>query len=188
MNTSGIISTAPIGWAPFGLEQVAYQLPGSSRTLDFEQLVAAMAVGRSAQLEREAQVQAMQVRTRNEAIEMLGEVLAEVNRCLETLAQKKDAPDTVANSKLYECKQILVKLGVKSYIVTTNTLGGLNKGNAQKQQAELVYAIDMQDNDLQQDIISMQSLLNKRDDAYATASKLSTRVSDARSQTLENIR
>ena len=83
---------------------------------------------------------------------------------------------------------LLGQLGVKSYISYSDGVGTLDKGNAQKQQSELQYAIDMRDNDLQQDVIAMQSLMNKRDDAYALAAKLASRISDARSQTLENIR
>lgn len=187
-TTTDAITEVPLGWAPFQLEQVEYRLQGSDRVLDYEGLVAALATGRSARLERQAQVQAAFVRQRNEVIESLGEVLAEVCDCLATLGQKDDAPEKISSSRLGQCHVLLGQLGVKSYISYSDGVGTLDKGNAQKQQSELQYAIDMRDNDLQQDVIAMQSLMNKRDDAYALAAKLASRISDARSKTLENLR
>ena len=116
MATTDAITEVPLGWAPFQLEQVEYRLQGSDRVLDYEGLVAALATGRSVRLERQAQVQAAFVRQRNEVIESLGEALAEVNSCLATLGQKKDAPEKISSSRLGAYHVLLGQLGVKSYI------------------------------------------------------------------------
>ena len=43
-TTTSAITEVPLGWAPFQLEQVEYRLQGSDRVLDYEGLVAALAL------------------------------------------------------------------------------------------------------------------------------------------------
>ena len=66
----------------------------------------------------------------------------------------------------------------------TNTM---KLGNLQKAQTSLQYAIDREDNDIQQDIVTLQSYISKRDNAYSNAAKVVKKANNAASSTIGNI-
>ena len=49
------------------------------------------------------------------------------------------------------------------------------------------YAIDKEDHDLKQDMVSLNSFISKRDNAFSAASKLVKKVADAAGNTIGNI-
>ena len=49
------------------------------------------------------------------------------------------------------------------------------------------YAIDREDNDLKQDMVSLNSYISKRDNSFSTASKLVKKALDASASTIGNI-
>ena len=60
-------------------------------------------------------------------------------------------------------------------------------GDVQKALTEVQYQIDKEDNLLQQDMVSMQSFVSKRDNAFSTASKIIRKTNNAASATIANI-
>ena len=63
----------------------------------------------------------------------------------------------------------------------------MTRENIMKGQNENQYAIDTEDNNLQQDLVGLQSLLSKRDNAYSTASRVVRKADDAAGTTIGNI-
>ena len=61
------------------------------------------------------------------------------------------------------------------------------RGDVQKALTEVQYQIDKEDNLLQQDMVSMQSFVSKRDNAFSTASKIIRKTNNAASSTIANI-
>ena len=58
---------------------------------------------------------------------------------------------------------------------------------AQKAQAQTEYEMDMENNDLQQDMITVQGLISKRDDSYSTAAKVLKKVNSTGNSIINSI-
>ena len=63
----------------------------------------------------------------------------------------------------------------------------MTRGNIQKALTNFQYAIDREDNDIQQDIVTLQSYITKRDNAYSNASKLVKKANHAATATINSI-
>ena len=63
----------------------------------------------------------------------------------------------------------------------------MTRGNLQKAQTNVQYAIEREDNDIQQDIVTLQSFISKRDNAYSNASKVIRKANQAADSTINNI-
>ena len=81
-------------------------------------------------------------------------------------------------------KEVAAKYEVSLSWDGTNTM---KLGNLQKAQTSLQYAIDREDNDIQQDIVTLQSYISKRDNAYSNAAKIVKKTNNAASSTIGNI-
>ena len=63
----------------------------------------------------------------------------------------------------------------------------MTRADIMKGQNEIQYAMDTEDNNLQQDTVTLQSLLSKRDSAFSTASRIVKKADNAASATIGNI-
>ena len=63
----------------------------------------------------------------------------------------------------------------------------IKRGDAMKVQNNVRYALDVEDNNLQQDTVSLQSLLTKRDNAFSNASKIVKKALNASAATIGDI-
>ena len=61
------------------------------------------------------------------------------------------------------------------------------RGDIQKAVTEVQYHIDTENTNLQQDMVSLQSYISKRDNAYSTASKVVQKCNRAASTTISNV-
>ena len=52
----------------------------------------------------------------------------------------------------------------------------IRRDDSENARANLEYALDVEDNDLQQDMITMQGLIGKRDNSFSTAAKVIKKV------------
>ena len=77
------------------------------------------------------------------------------------------------------------KYGV-TLVFNANT-GNMTRGNIMKGQNEVQYVIDTEDNNMQQDIVAMQGLITKRDNAFSSASRIVRKSDDAASSVIHNI-
>jgi len=82
-----------------------------------------------------------------------------------------------------------VKTIAARYGVDLNWTDGnkMTLGNLQKAQTNVQYAIDREDNDIQQDIVTLQSYISKRDNAYSNAAKIVKKTNQAATSTIGNI-
>jgi hypothetical protein len=63
----------------------------------------------------------------------------------------------------------------------------VQRGDATSAQSALQYEIDYETNDMQQDMVTMQSLVSKRDNAFSTASSLVQKINSTASTLIGNI-
>ena len=62
----------------------------------------------------------------------------------------------------------------------------MTRANLMKGQNEIQHALDTEDNELQQDSVTLQGLLSKRDSAYSTASNIVKKADRTNSSTISN--
>ena len=63
----------------------------------------------------------------------------------------------------------------------------VRRDDATMAQSALQYEIDYETNDMQQDMVTMQSLVSKRDNAFSTASSLVQKINSTASTLIGNL-
>ena len=99
---------------------------------------------------------------------------------------KSKTDDSTSSPGLATAKDILDRYGIDSsniVVVDLSTLGAGRIGAIQNQyvgklQTNVQYALDKEDNYLQQDLVSLQSYFSKRDQALSMAASLVKKVNN----------
>jgi len=123
------------------------------------------------------------VRARQVKIDELAEALSYVAKAVGSLDH-----DAKSSTKTKIDNASRVKEIANRYGVSLSWDGDkMEFGNLQKAKTNLQYAVDREDNDIQQDIVTLQSFITKRDNAYSNAAKVITKANHAASATIGNI-
>ena len=180
-----IIPTEIAGGAVFGVRQMSYAVDGVSDQ-DYGKALAAAAFKESVAIEASASAYAEVVRQREKKVSELGDVLAVLSKAIATMDPKSNntGKKSDADNALKTAKSTCA-----SYGVTLNLTDGnrITFKEAQTGQTNVQYALDKEDNNLQQDIITLRSYITKRDNAYSTAARIIDKVNNAASNTIGNI-
>ena len=165
-----------------GVRQMQYTVNGKSGQ-NFIDAVAMASFRQAVAIEDTTSSYAAVVRARQVKINELAEALSYVAKAVGSLDHdaKSSTKTTVSNAS--RVKEIANKYGV-SLSWDGNKM---EFGNLQKAKTNLQYAIDREDNDIQQDIVTLQSFITKRDNAYSNAAKVITKANHAASSTIGNI-
>lgn len=167
----------------YGIRQVQYAVDGESGK-DYIDALTAASFNESVAIETAASSYVAVVKARQAKIDALGIALAEFAKAQGRLKQKGGkSGDNVQVDNYSQVKAILEEYGV-----SVPGLGStMTRGNVQKAVTNVQYAIDKEDNSIQQDIVSMQSFVQKRDNAFSTAAKLVKKANKAAQSTISNI-
>ena len=181
----GYISEIAIGYKPFNFEQYDYYIGSNlDKIYDYEGVVIIVSVDRAYALEDEVIPMVTLVRARNKKISELGDVMGDISQAINSFDSDDKMDDTTDVRNASADRGILSSYGVTCYIGSD---GKISKGDAQKQQSKLQHDIDLEDNNLQQDMITLQSYVSKRDQGFSTAAQLMKKVSGTRTKVLNNI-
>jgi hypothetical protein len=151
--------------------------------VDFQDLMVAIAEKRAVTVEGEVQPMSVRMRARNSDLDLLGNCLAELTAAQATL--DGEAKGTDPSKYIFS---ISVKNRVRLLTGGARTLSD----NATKQDLEyfiqLVKSkIDSLNNASQTDMSRLQSLVDRRDESYSTATNMMTAISDTRSNLIRNL-
>ena len=169
------------GLKVYGQQKVDYTIEyadGAKSGCDFGAAVARASMLRSVAVESVLAGLTSAVRLREKKLTDLGQALAAIASAAADLANKKNTDDTKTSAELGTARKFLDLYGVESFITGPKdySYGTLTKGNVQKAQANTQYAMDKEDNYLQQDMVSVQSYFSKRDQALSMAASLVKKV------------
>lgn len=162
------ISSQPLpNVAPFGIQAKRYFL--DNQELDYPSIVSNAAFFQVSSFEREGKAVSEMVRVRMKKLEDLGQVMSVLS---ETNAQfpvkKPKSNHETTNSRLSNARNT-----AELYNLEIGGSGNtIKRGDCQRAQTNIQYAMDQEDNNLQQDMLSLQSIMSKRDNAFSAASKL----------------
>ena len=158
------------GASVYGVKQVEYTVDGEDGK-DYAAALTAAAFRESTAIEEATSAYSAVVRERMRKVDDLGTILAhlsEANAKLKAKSQSKDDQATVANG--HWVNTTAQKYGIT--LVFVENTSNMTRANIMRGQNDVQYALDVEDNNLQQDAVSLQSFISKRDNAYSTASKI----------------
>ena len=165
----------------WGVSFSDYKVDGSP--VDFQDLMIAISEKRAVTVEGEVVPLTTRIKQRNASLDKLGSALADLTR--EQASFASDAKGD-ARSDLY--------ISQTTYDTLVSEIGGLNFSarNMLKREVEewiqrVKSKIDGLNNKAQTDMTRLQSLVDRRDESYSTASNLMTAVSDTRSNLIRNL-
>ena len=167
----------------YGVRQVQYTVNGHSGK-DFADAVAIAAFKQAVAIETETSSYTSVVKARQKKIDELGGVLSNIARAMGEVHKKTQSGDKITIPNSDYVKTIAARYGVDLNWTDGNKM---TLGNLQKAQTNIQYAIDREDNDIQQDIVTLQSYISKRDNAYSNAAKIIKKTNQAATSTIGNI-
>lgn len=167
----------------YGVRQVQYTVNGNSGK-NFMDAVAIAAFRQAAAIETSTSAYAEVVRARQKKIDDLGEALSNIAKAMGEVHKKTKSSDKITIPNAGNVKNIAAKYGISLSWTDGNKM---TLGNLQKAQTNVQYAIDREDNDIQQDIVTLQSYISKRDNAYSNAAKIIKKTNNAATSTINNI-
>lgn len=191
---ANLIDTVEIaGAAVYGVRQVSYTVDGAVGK-DYGAALTAAAFKESTAIEDTMNSYAAVVRPRMRKLEDLGTVMAGLNAGMATLKTKEtessDKTDKMA--VLAEAHTLAAKYGITVTCVAYEYSSGVYKAQMRRDdlyraQNQVQYEMDKEDNDLKQDMVALNSLMSKRDNAFSAAARLIKKANDAASSTIGNI-
>ena len=169
------------GAAVYGVRQVSYTVGGAAGK-DYGAALTAAVFRESSAIEATMNSYATVVRQRTRKLDDLGVLMANINYAIGNLKTKDtESSDKAALANGTQAITIARRYGI-SGITTTMT-----RANLYKKQNEVQYAMDREDNDLKQDMVALNSLMSKRDNAFSNAARIIKKVNNAASNTISNI-
>ena len=168
---SATIQPRDLDLSIFGTAQVDYTVDGVTGCT-YDKAVAMAGLQRAVAVERAIPAYTAAVRARQRKLEDLGRALADISGTLakfdEDHRQTTSEQDIVGGAEAYN---LLAKYGLtKDYFKPSATR--IQYQYIQKLQTDVQYALDVTNNDIQQDAVSLQGFVSKRDNAYQMATKL----------------
>ncbi len=172
---TNLIETHAIeGFKVYGQQMVEYTVDGIAGR-DFASATAIAALAESTAIEGAAAAYANVIRARQEKLKDMGDAVAVLTKAIATMPVKdqKSTDESSADNALQTAKTNLERYGV-----TLSLTGGnkVTRKSAENARNNAEYAMDVEDNDLQQDMVTLQGLVTKRDNAFSTASKVLKKV------------
>lgn len=152
---------------------------GSIQNMDLETALMAVQGQRASILEGQLKDQIQDVNDRNASIAKANSALSEIRSALAKI--DKDTGSFNVNSLSKDTIDTLKALGI-------DTKGADTKAKASPLMEEIKGKIDEQSNNQQMDMLRLQSLSNKRNEAFDMMTNFIKKMNDSRSSVLANMR
>lgn len=179
-----LINTEPLtGNSVYGVPQALYTVGKESGT-NFTDAVMLASFRQAVAIEDATTAYSHVVKARQTKIDELSEVLAAFAKAAGSFDHGVKTSDKVTIDNASYVKRIAERYEIS---LTWTDGSKMTWGNVQKAQTNVQYAIEREDNDIQQDIVTLQSYISKRDNAYSNASKVVKKSNQAASSTISNI-
>lgn len=177
MGAHAYIEAEDLGLTVLGTIQNAYTVNGVHGQ-DFGTAVREAALCRAAALEETLLSYSELIRTRQKKLDELGEALSALN---EAFAQK--TKKTKTKDKLPVDSSAVSILRRYGFTAATK----MTYPDIMKLQQNVQFALDQEDNELQQDMTSLQGYVSKRDDTMQMVGKLTKKVGGTRRSGIQYI-
>ncbi len=157
---------------------------GSERVrMDFQDLMVAVSEKRAIAVEGEVSPMTTRIRARNTYLDQLGSALAEATKKEAEFDSESEGTTAMSGSFTATTVTIIKRAGGGQYLNGNSSTKAGVEGIIQV----LKSKIDGLNNEAQTDMSRLQSLVDRRDESYSTATNLMTAVSDTRSNLIRNL-
>ena len=163
---------------------------GVVTAIDFETLVVRLSTSRAATIEGEIDPVSQIVQKRNEYLERLGNALAELSKAQASFDADAKGTDSTGESVKFSDDTVKVVNELASdRALFTGTSGSykITKMNCEEAVQLIKTKMDKLNNDSQNDMTRLQSLVDKRDESFTNASSMMQSISDCRSSAIKNM-
>ncbi len=166
-----------------GVQGAEYTVNG--QRVDFQDLMVAITTQRAAVIEGEVKPMSTRMTNRNKRLEKLGNALSDLSG-IEASFKSDDEGDTwsAKNSVDEELQNVLNSLEKGLWGTDNNDI---TKANCEKAIQLIKTQIDKLNNESSADMTRLQSLVDRRDESYSTATSLMQAVADTRGSLIKNI-
>ena len=181
----------------YGVAQVSYTVDGVSGK-DYAAALTAAAFRQATAIEVAASSFMTVVRQRQTKVTELGDVLSTIAMAMASLKTKdvgKNDP-SATSSQMDEAfgraRIICYNYGLYLNVQRKEDSNHVNRyymtrGDLMTAQNEIQYELDVEDNNLQQDMVSLQGLVSKRDSAFSTATRIVSKSLNAGAAAIDNM-
>ena len=173
-------------------DERVYGVPIKSYTVNgltgqaFADAVAFASLRQSYAVETVASALQAVVKQREGRVSALSEALATLAEAIASMDQKESDPNkrrsAISTEKLKQANLIFQQYGIEQMSLSD---GQVTYGVAYYKQNDVQLALDNEQNELQQNMSSLQSLVTKRDKAFQVASRVVAKVNSTLSSTIQ---
>jgi len=164
----------------------------NSDKVDFQDLMVAVSVYRATTVEKEVAPLSMRIQNRNKELEVLGSLLSIFTQTQAKFASDAKGTDTASVSGI---TTEMIPLASEAYRKKGGTpssdLSWWNsnwtKASVEGMIQSIKSMIDSRNNESQTDMTRLQSLVDRRDESYSTATDMMSSISDTRSNLIRNL-
>ena len=188
------IVTADAAGSVWGVPQHSYTVEGVAGQ-DFAAALTTAAFKEATAIEAAAHSYTSIVKQRQQKVEDLGSALSCIAYAISTMDPKSNDTGKKSSTcrEVFEAQQkvnpygLSIGYGGVSYSTDTGGKAYITYKNATKAQNNIQYEMDKEDNELQQDIVALNSLMSKRDNAFSTAARIVRKAFNATATTIRNV-
>ena len=184
------------GASVYGVPQMSYTVDGDSGK-DYTAALTAAAFRQATAIEVAASSYMVVVRQRQTKVTELGDVLATLAVAIGSMRTKNAEPgdhsatswqmDRAFETALSICNKYGISLNVKQKKVDNVLRNYMTREDVMRSQDAIQYELDVEDNNLQQDMVSLQGFVSKRDSSCSTAQKIVSKSLNAGDATIGNM-
>lgn len=172
MSSSIRIDLDTTGAAVYGTQLRDYSIDGEMGKT-FSEVIAFASLRQSHSIEMATVAMGSVVRARQQKVNDIAEVLAVLSSAIPSMPTSGKTDDrwsSINKEDIANANALLEKYGRAK--LATNGDGQINYTTAYKAQNDIQLLLDNENNDLQQNMTSLQSLVSKRDNAFSVANKV----------------
>ena len=171
-------------WGVKGIDYVykSSYTDNKHRQCDLQNLLIDVSLHRAKRVEAEIEPIATRISNRNETLDNLGNALADLTKLqamFDSEAEGSDRKGTLQQTSYYTLREVFGSLDFSNLKMT--------KYEVEEWLQKVKSKIDSLNNQSEKDMSRLQSLVDRRDEAFSTASNLMSEVSDARSNLITNL-
>lgn len=186
-----IESNAIAGLSIYGVQQKDYTVKGEANC-DYLKAASVAMFQEANAIEAETAAYAAVLEARQQKLDELSEALATIVTAIASMKVKhqKSSDLSDADPKLKTASEILERYyrdANSDLKLSVNKDNKVRRDDATKAQSAVQYEIDYETNEMQQDMVSLQSLVSKRDNAFSTVASLVQKITSTSSALINNL-
>ena len=186
------ITTQEVGLSmDWGVKGVEYKY--DTKGVDFQDLMIAISQKRATTVEGEVVPLSTRIKNRNKELEQLGDLLAIFTQTQSSYDSEAEGSAVASVRGVTEemiplaCEAYRRKGGNPGTTIGWWNSDGWTKASVEGMLQELKSMIDARNNESQKDMKRLESLVDRRDEAFSTATDLMSEISDTRSTLIGNL-